>query len=117
MPNIGTPISNGNGNRLMLEIYEYEPSFQSPMAVIYIVNGNERINDTSNSGNIGTWWNQYDRIILSNADESFTIEIPNNGGVNGNWARSGTNITPEKLQQIKNNQNIITKIKFRNTII
>lgn len=114
MPNIGNPISSGNGNRLMLEIYEYENSFQSPMAVIYIVNGNERINDTSNPGNIGTWWNQYDRIILSNSDESFKIEIPNNGGVNGNWARSGTNINTEQLQQITNNPNIITKIKFRN---
>lgn len=114
MPNIGTPIPNGSGNRLMLEIYEYEPTIKSPVAVIYIVNGNERINDTNNPGNIGTWWNQYDSIILSNSDESFTIKIPNNGGVIGNWARAVTTITSVKLQQIKDNPNIITKIKFRN---
>lgn len=114
IPNFGNPISSGNGNRLMLEIYEYEQTFQSPMAVLYIVNGNERINDSSNPGNIASFWQQYDRIILSNSDESFKIEIPNNGNVLGNWARSGETISAEQIQQIKNNPNIITKIKFRN---
>ncbi len=114
LPDIGNPISNGNGNRLMLEIYEYNSTFKAPIAVIYIVSGNERINDTFNPGNIETWWNQYDRAILSNSDESFKIEIPLDGGALSNWDRSGTNMTPEQLQQITNNPNIITKIKFRN---
>ncbi len=112
--NFGNPISSGNGNRLMLKIYEHEQNSNYPLVMLYIVNGNEGINDSSNPGNIEEFWEQYDRIILSNSDESFKIEFPNNGSVLGNWADAGEMLSAYEIQQIKNNPNIITKIKFRN---
>ncbi len=110
----GTPIPNGTGHSLMLEIYEYEPPYKRPMAIVYIVKGNEGINETSDPGNIADWWSQYDHITLSNNDESFKIEIPIYDSGAWNWKRTYESISNEDYLIIENNPNIITKIKFRN---
>lgn len=111
----GNPITINGVGRIMLQI---DGNYFGNKAVfLTIVKNQEKMNEQMvDAGNVLNWINNYDKIILSNNDESFKIEIDISSTSSfSNFVNEGIfNLSSMQYNQIVANPNIITKIKFRN---
>jgi hypothetical protein len=109
----GIPISNGNGDRIMIEIFS-DTDTLGPLMMIYIVKGNETINEQLDDyGNVRTWIDQYDQVLISNAAEDFKFTFNGSFHHVSNFSRKYITITNSDYNRIKADPSILTKIKFR----